>query len=43
MSDVSIQGSAKECVLQVIAVVKISAANSDLEDNMLENVHLIVL
>ena len=43
MSEVSIQGSAKEFVFKVIPVTKISAVKSDLEDNMLGNIHSIVL
>jgi hypothetical protein len=43
MSDASIQGSARECVLKVIPAVKIRAVKSDLEDNMLGNIHSIVL
>jgi hypothetical protein len=40
---VSIQGSAKADVLKVIPAAKISAVKIDLEDNMRENIHSIVL
>lgn len=39
MSEVSIQGSARECVLKVIPVAKTSVAKIDLEDDMLGGTH----